>query len=123
MKAPDLAAVRRLQQIAAMKRDHELARLATIAQGRDRLRTALATLDRNAASLDAATAPGLLQAQIAHQRWVEGRRNLLHQRLALVQADFLDTLPAARRAFGKADVLARIIEQETTRHRHRGQRP
>ena len=114
MKRPDPARLERLHALAAMKRDAELASLATVAQSRARLMRALEGLNQSETPLQADAAPGLIAAQLAHLRWIEGRRRLLNQRLALINADYLQRRPAALKAFGRARVL-----EDLTKHAKR----
>lgn len=108
MKRADPARLARLHALAAMKRDAELARLATLAQSRARLIGALDGLNQAEAPLDEDATPGLIAARLAHLRWIEGRRRLLNQRLALINADYLERRPAVLRAFGRAQVLEEL---------------
>ena len=106
---PDPAALARLAQLAAMKRDAELARLAGVAQSRARLQSAVDALKRTEAPLDADdTDPALVQARLVHRRWTESQHRRLNQQLALVTADWLRQRPAAARAFGRAAVLSEL---------------
>lgn len=115
MKRPDIARLERLQALAAMKRDAELAKLATVAQSRTRLIQALEGLNQVETPLDDDNTPGLIGARLAHLRWIEGRRRMLNQRLALINADYLERRPAAVRAFGRAQVLGDLSAREKIR--------
>jgi len=117
MKRPNLQRLARLQALAAMQRDAELAKLAAAAQSRARLLQALDGLTRAEAPLEGDTSPGLIRARLAHLQWVEGRRRMLNQRLALVNADYLERRPAALRAFGRAQVLEELTARERARLR------
>lgn len=117
MKRIDPARLERLTALAAMKRDAELAKLATVAQSRARLIGALEGLSQAETPLDADTTPGLIGARLAHLRWIEGRRRLLNQRLALINADYLERRPAALKAFGRAQVLDKLTTREKARAR------
>ena len=111
----------RLRLVARMKADAALARLAITAQSRARLVQSLDSLGRAEAPLDAAAAgegvveaptdPAMVQARLAHRRWIDARRRMLNQRLALVQAEYLTLQPEAQRAFGRAEVLDRLRDQ------------
>ncbi|MCC5968425.1 MAG: hypothetical protein JJU15_00580 [Pararhodobacter sp.] len=117
MKRPDPVRLQRLQDIAAMKRDAELAKLAVVAQSRARLLEALDGLTQAEEPLDAGSGPGLNRARLAHMRWIEGRRRVLNQRLALVNADYLAGRPAAMKAFGRAQVLDALVTREKARRK------
>lgn len=116
MKMPGgTAGLERLGQLAALKRDSELARLAGVAQSRQRLLLALSALKE--AEHPLASEPGtaldtaLIAAQLAHRRWIEAQQRRLNQQLALVTADWLRQKPAAARAFGRAAVLEDLTER------------
>ncbi|HHX90193.1 MAG TPA: hypothetical protein GX700_10580 [Paracoccus sp.] len=111
MKRPDPARLERLHALAAMQRDAELASLATVAQSRARLMLALEGLSQSEAPLTTEQTPGLIAARLAHLRWIEGRRRLLNQRLALINADYLQRRPAALRAFGRAHALDELTKR------------
>lgn len=115
VKSIDPARIGRLQAIAAMKRDAELAKLATVAQSRARLIQALDGLNQSETPLDEDSTPGLLAARLAHLRWIEGRRRMLNQRLALINADYLERRPAVLEAFGRAQVLEALAQREKAR--------
>jgi len=117
MNRPDPARLERLQALAMLKRDAELAKLATVAQSRARLLQALAGLNQVETPLDDDSTPGLIGARLAHLRWIEGRRRLLNQRLALINADYLERRPAALMAFGRAQVLGELTKREKARSR------
>lgn len=106
-----------------MKRDAELARLATVARSRHALQTAIAALDNATPQLpgpDEAGAenPVMMRVRLQHCRWVEGRRILLNQRLARVSADWLALRPAAARAMGRVDTLERLAQKAARMARH-----
>ena len=105
----------RLRIIARMQADAALARLAVSAQGRTRLQQSLDALGQAEAPLDggdesAPADPAMVQARLAHRRWLDAQRRMLNQRLALVQAEYLTLRPPAQRAFGRAEVLDRLGE-------------
>ncbi len=104
-----------LRIVARMQSDAALARLAAPAQARTRLVQALDALGAaeeplGAVSEGAAGDPAMVQARLAHARWLDAQRRMLNQRLALVQAEYLTLRPAAQRAFGRAEVLDRLGE-------------
>ncbi|MFN3952873.1 MAG: hypothetical protein ACK4LQ_00365 [Pararhodobacter sp.] len=139
LKPAELRKLARLQAMAKMKSDAELAKLATVAQSRSRLINSIKALNATEAPLDgsgdarpdaqpdaqpdaspgaqvagpaaqpAVTDPAMLRARLAHARWAEGRKRLLNQRLALVNAEYLARQPAAAKAFGRAEVLGRLV--------------
>lgn len=117
MSRHPVQALQRLQTIAALKKDAELARLAAVAQSRNRLESALDAVRRVEAPLDpkgmagASTDPAMVVARLAHARWSEAQMRRLNQQLALVRADYLALEPAAARAFGRAAVLDELVEK------------
>jgi hypothetical protein len=104
----------RLRTVARMKADAALARLAIGAGAR----AAAAVARRPGARRGAAGPrpagrrkacdPAMVQARLAHRRWLDAQRRMLNERLALVQAEFLTLRPQAQRAFGRAEVLDRL---------------
>lgn len=108
--------LKRLQVLSALKKDAELARLATVAQSRARLLAAvnalksteepLGPIDGQSAKLTSA----MIAARLAHRRWIEAQQRRLNQQLAMVTADYLRQKPAAARAFGRAAVLEQLTE-------------
>lgn len=125
LKPAELRRLARLQAMAKMKSDAELARLATVAQSRARLRSSIEALNATEAPLDgsadtpdansadaapAITDPAMLRARLAHARWADARKRMLNQRLAMVNADYLARRPAAARAFGRAEVLDKLVK-------------
>lgn len=109
MKRADVKRLAHLRELAALKRDAELAKLAVVAQSRARLLAALDGLDGVEAPLDGDSTPGLIRARLAYAAWMEGRRRVLNERLALVNADYLARRPAALQAFGRAEVLGGLL--------------
>lgn len=104
----------RLAELAKMKREAELAKLAAVAQSRARLQESLATLRNAEAPLDPdeqANDPAMIRARMAHRRWGEAQQRRLNQQLAMVTADWLRQKPAAAKAFGRAAVLNQLTEQ------------
>lgn len=123
MKLPPPATMARLQAIAAMKRDAELARLASVSRSRNALKSAIAALGATTPQLPApgqagAENPAMTRVRLQHCRWVEGRRILLNQRLARVSADWLALRHAAARAVGRVDTLEKL-SQKTAREARR----
>ena len=120
MSAKDLM---RLQTLAAMKKDAELARLATVVQSRNRLQGALKALKNTEEPLDQRDGPSpihrgaMVAARLAHRRWIEAQQRRLNQQLALVTADYLRQKPAAARAFGRAAVLEKLTDQAQAEQR------
>ena len=112
--AAEAATLDRLAALAGLKREAEMARLARIAQSRNRLLAAIETLRQGEAPLDppgSVTDPVMVGVRLAHRRWSEAQQRRLSQQLAMVSADWLRQKPAAARAFGRAQVLETLAEQ------------
>lgn len=108
------ATLARLAELAALRREAELAKLAAVARSRSRLLATLETLRHAEAPLDPSEAvsdPALVRARLAHRRWSEAQSRRANQQLALVTADWLRQKPAAARAFGRAAVLEALTEK------------
>ena len=111
-------ALARLRDLAAIKRDQELARLATVAQSRQRLQNSLQSVRDNGVALVAdQTDPAALRATLAHARWADQQAKRLNQQLALVTADYLRLRPQVARAFGRAQVLDDMTRAQTAQAR------
>ena len=116
MKQIPKAKLARLQALAAMKRDAELARLASVARSRNALQAAIAALGASVPQLPTedeggAENPALTRVRLQHARWVESRRIMLNQRLAMLSADWLALHPAAARAVGRLDALDKLARR------------
>lgn len=127
MKPTEIRKLTLLQKVARMKSEAELAKLATVAQSRSRLVSAIEALNATEAPLDGTgdaggpaeviTDPAMLRARLAHANWADGRKRLLNQRLAMVNAEYLARRPAAAQAFGRAEVLGELVERGWEGHR------
>lgn len=97
----------RLSLLAAMIRDAELARIADPSRR-------LAALDRHLAALDQTpTAPADVADALAAQRhagWADARRRVLLPERTRIEAERQERLHAARLAFARADLLARLAK-------------
>lgn len=116
----------RLAELARIKREAELGKLASVAQSRNRLQQALETMRRSEAPLDpaeGATDPALVAARLAHRHWTEGQARRLSQQLAMVTADWLRQKPAAARAFGRAAVLEQLHDRARDDRRAEAAKP
>ena len=117
MKQIPKATLARLQALSVAKRDAELARLASVARSRNALQAAIAALGASVPQLPAsgeggAENPALTRVRLHHARWVEGRRIMLNQRLAMLSADWLALHPAAARAVGRVDALEKLARRQ-----------
>lgn len=114
MERRQVAALNRLRILADMRKEAELAKLAAVAQSKQRLETALSAVRETEEPLspsEGATDPAMVGARLAHRRWSEAQARRLNQQLALVTADFLKLKPAAARAFGRAMVLDQLADR------------
>lgn len=126
MKMPQARVMARLQAIAAMKRDAELAQLASVARSRNALKAAIEALGEATPQLPApgeagAENPAMTRVRLQHCRWVEGRRMLLNQRLAQISADWLALRPAAAKAVGRVETLDRLARKAALSARRKQQ--
>ncbi len=106
----DRARLERLRQMAGMVLDLRKASLAKAAAERTALREKLEALDRLP---DAAAMQDVTEAQrfLVYEGWAAGRRSRLNIQLARQEAIWLTGLAAARQAFGREQVLARLQEK------------
>lgn len=109
----------RLARLAAMIRETELSRLAALAAERRRIGSDMA--DLRARMSETARRPGLDGARRAGadaqwQKWCWLEMAALSQGAARIAADEAAQIPAARRAFGRAEALSSLV------HRNRAKR-
>lgn len=104
-----------LQQLAAMKRDHDLARLSRLAAARGQT---VEKLDKLAQPVPLAEDPALFAARQAHLAWATAQRRQLNLTLAQQTAKMLDQRAHAARSFGRAEALERLLHQSSQRKTH-----
>jgi len=110
----------RLRRLAAMARmvfDARALQLRRVALARDAVRAQIAGLDRPAPP-EVADDPALARAACAYAVWAASRREALNRTLARREAEWLDGLDDACRAFGRQCVLEDAAERAT-----KGRRP
>ncbi|TVS02004.1 MAG: hypothetical protein EA407_10455 [Rhodobacteraceae bacterium] len=102
MKTHDL---NRLQVLAQMVHDHELARTSRLSGARATTRE---KLDQLAAPVPLASDPALFAARQAHLQWAAGQRMMLNQRLALETARLIEQRRKTARSLGRLEALKRL---------------
>lgn len=110
--------VKRLAEMAGMVLDARSAEMARIAAERDALKAQLAELNvsRSTEGLSPATAA---QALFSYEAWASRRRSELNLQIAAKQAEWLSHLEETRRAFGRNQVLAQLVEARAAAVRKR----
>ncbi len=105
----------RLGDIAAMKRDVELAKVRDVVQRLNRLSADIALVEtaRRAREADPVLDIARLSgADVAWRIWGETRLRALQGEHAALRVEHEVALAAARRDFGRAEALTRLIENE-----------
>jgi len=110
-----LLRLKRLSELAEMKRAHDMARLSRLASARDETR---AKLDKLSAPLPLSEDPGLFAARQAHLVWANAQRMQLNQTLALQTARLLEQRAQTARSFGRAEALASLAAKRAQRTTH-----
>lgn len=99
----------RLQAIAQMIRDRDMARLQKLAQARtqtsDRAKRLLQTVPL-------AQDPALFAARQLHAKWAQEQRIRLNRTLALQTARMIEQRDKTARSHGRAEVLTRLCRQK-----------
>ncbi|MDR0808304.1 MAG: hypothetical protein LBE86_04120 [Gemmobacter sp.] len=99
----------RMAELAAMLRDWKLEELRQAQARRDATEGLIVGLVAPpAAGLSPVAAA---QAELGYGRWADARRRELNQRLAREMVEVMRQQDAARRAFGRADVLRQLEER------------
>lgn len=104
--------LQKLERIAKMVSDHELAKL-------NRLAVAQAQTRRKLAELPTESRPGqdpvLLAIQQAHLQWAAKQRMQLNQTLARQSAALVEQRRRSARSFGRAEALGRLIRRDSAK--------
>ena len=101
------ADLRRLQDLATLVRDRDLAQLKRIAEARAEVEARLETLRHPAEAPDLSLVAAA-QARLAWEGWAERQRRDLNTRLARLHAEQAEAEDRARLSFGRADLLDRL---------------
>jgi hypothetical protein len=104
----------RLEPLAQLLLDRQLADLRAAADRRARSQMQLAALDPAPASGDLSGVAADLVA-LRYQRWADARRSTLNLQLAEQTADWLAARDAARLAFGRLQALQALAEGKARR--------
>lgn len=108
----DRQRLRALAELAALLRDRRIEAMRQAALARDETRARIDGLAAPEAEGLPPVAAAL--AGVAYQRWADRTRADLNIRLARQTADWLERQAEARQAFGKAEVLARLLSRQAT---------
>lgn len=95
----------RLDALAQLIRDHDMARLQRLATAREATRTDLARLSAPVPLVEDAS---LFAARQAHLRWATAQRMQMNVTLAKQTAELLEQRRRTMRSFGRAQALARL---------------
>lgn len=101
----------RLTEMADLLFETRRAELRRAAEARDAVRTQIAALVRPVPE-EAVPNPAMMRQAMVYESWASARRSLLNAELARRQADWLQRMEAARNAFGRNQVLARLSERQ-----------
>lgn len=104
-----------LEQIAALKRERDMARLNQLAAARTETQSKIDALAR---PLPLVTDPALFCARQAHLAWATAQRLRLNQTLALQTARMLDQKARTAQSFGRARTLEELIARMAQRRTH-----
>ncbi|WFE74383.1 hypothetical protein [Roseinatronobacter sp. S2] len=101
--------LQRLQVLAQMIRDRDMARLQKLAQARTDTRD---RAQRLLQTVPLAQDPTLFAARQLHAKWAQEQRIRLNRTLALQTARMIEQRDKTARSHGRADVLARLCRQK-----------
>lgn len=107
----DLARLKALKRIADLLRDRDLDALSRAQAAKARTETLLMALDQ---SVSHALPDLAVAAQVVEKYglWATNRRIALNQQHARETAKWLADREAAQRAFGRSDVLGRLVDRK-----------
>ena len=105
----------RLQSLAQMILEAQLAELRKVARARSETLAHLSDLKSPEVQMDDQMGVAEVRATLAYQLWADKRRAELNVTLAQQTATWMDRRDAARYAFGKADVLAALAQQASAK--------
>ncbi|MGA0539503.1 hypothetical protein [Neotabrizicola sp. VNH66] len=99
----------RLTRMADLLFEARSAELRRAAEARDAVRAQISALLRPVAEEDRQN-PAMMRQAMIYESWASVRRSELNAQLARRQAEWLQGMEAARRAFGRNQVLARLAD-------------
>ena len=108
----------RLQQLAELGqliRDIELEKLSRLSARRAEIEAEAAALRATESALDSGSAAAIAGADARWQEWREARLKELSVQAARDAAEIEEQRIAARRAFGRSEVLGRLVEEPKPR--------
>jgi hypothetical protein len=106
----DLARLKALKQVADLIQDRDLGLLAAAGRAKAHTEAKLMALD----NLPVATGlhlAAMAQVEAQYGLWAAQRRAMLNQQLSRETAHWLNARDAARKAFGRAQVFAKLTER------------
>ncbi|MCU0826420.1 MAG: hypothetical protein MUE52_03205 [Tabrizicola sp.] len=104
----------RLQDLAALVRDHQLAQLRDAAARCEQSKMQISALEREPADVGTdLVAAGLIE--LRYQAWADVRRSELNAVLARQTADWLAAREEARTAFGRSEALRAVASRQVSR--------
>jgi hypothetical protein len=107
----DLARLKALKQVVELIQDRDLALLASASQAKAHTQARLQALDTLPAASGLHLA-AMAQVEAQYGLWAAQRRAALNQQLARETAHWLNARDAAAKAFGRAQVFAKLTERK-----------
>ena len=104
----DAARLARLQQLAEMKRDHDMARLNRLSTACDTTRD---KVEKLAQPLPLTEDPSLFAARQSHLAWATAQRMQLNVTLATQRAHMIEQREKTARSFGRAEALQKLRDR------------
>lgn len=102
--------LKKLREVAQMMSDLGLERLAVRAQACERTRVQIAALEANCHAQEGTDPLKAAELRLRHRQWAAPRRMQLNEQLARQTAERLRAEEEARKAFGRAEVLAKLAK-------------
>lgn len=99
----------RLKQIASLAKDKQFNELSKISQACNQTRQEILAID-NQDKLQCFYSPSAAIAQESYAFFLKEKRILLNQKLARQMAQFIDRRDSSKIAFGRSNVIEKIIE-------------
>lgn len=115
MQNSRLGQLRKMAKIAVLLKETALADLASAAQACEATRLKLQGLEAPLPQESPLPISVLESAALLHRRWSEPRRMRLNEQLALEMAARLEAEAKARKALGRAEVIAKLCRKQAIR--------
>lgn len=113
MQNKQLGQLKRMARIADLLKEAALADLARAALACEATRLKLQGLEAPLPKDSPLPMPVLESAALLYRRWSEPRRMRLHEQLALETAARLEAEAKARKALGRAEVIAKLCRKQS----------